>query len=62
MWSYLESFFVTFAITILKNTVKNPGSVKKEAAIIAAIAMAATEADTAVSGTVWTSVPGTPAP
>lgn len=47
------------AITILKSVIKNPASVKKEAAIISTIAQAATEADTAVSGTVWSSTPGT---
>lgn len=62
MWSYLESLFVAMAITILKATIKNPASVKKEGAIIASIAAAATEADTAVNGTAWTSTPGTPAP
>jgi hypothetical protein len=61
MWSYLESLFVALAITVLKNTIKNPASVKKEGAVIAAVAAAATEADTAVNGTVWTSTPGTPA-
>jgi hypothetical protein len=62
MWSTLESLFITIAITVLKSTIKNPTSVKKEAAIISALALAATEADMAVSGTVWTSTPGTPAP
>jgi hypothetical protein len=61
MWSTLESMFVAIAITVLKSTIKNPASVKKEGAVIAALAAAATEADTAVNGTVWTSTPGTPA-
>jgi hypothetical protein len=61
MWSTLESMFVAIAITVLKSTVKNPASVKKEGAVIGAVAVAATEADTAVNGTVWTSTPGTPA-
>jgi hypothetical protein len=61
MWSMLESMFVAIAITVLKSTIKNPASVKKEGTVIAAIAAAATEADTAVNGTVWTSAPGTPA-
>ena len=61
MWSELEGMFVAIAITVLKSVIKNPASVKKEAAIISAIAQAATEADTAVSGTVWTSTPGTAA-
>jgi hypothetical protein len=58
MWSTLESLFVTMAISVLKSAIKNPASVKKEAAIISAVAQAATEADFAVSGTVWTSAPG----
>lgn len=62
MWSTLENLFVGIAITVLKSAIKNPASVKKEAAVIAAIAQAATEADMAVSGTVWTSTPGTPPP
>lgn len=61
MWSTLESMFVMIAITVLKSTIKNPASVKKEGAIIAAIAAAATEADAAVNGTVWSSTPGTSA-
>ena len=60
MWSALEGMFVMMAITILKGVIKNPASVKKEAQIISALAAAATEADTAVSGTIWTSTPGTP--
>jgi hypothetical protein len=62
MWSTLEQMFIAIAITVLKATIKNPASVKKEGAIIAALAQAATEADMAVNGTVWTSTPGTPAP
>lgn len=58
MWSALESFFVMMAITVLKASIKNPASVKKEGAIIAGIAAVATEADTAVNGTVWTNGPG----
>ena len=61
MWSTLESMFVMIAITVLKSTIKNPASVKKEGAIIAAIAAAATEADAAVNGTVWSPTPGTSA-
>jgi hypothetical protein len=61
MWSTLEQLFVAIAITVLKGVIKNPASVKKEGAVIASIAAAATEADTAVNGTVWSSTPGTPA-
>lgn len=60
MWSTLESLFVAIAITVLKGAIKNPGSVAKEKTVIASIAAAATEADTAVNGTVWSSTPGTP--
>jgi hypothetical protein len=60
MWSILENMMVMMAITILKGVIKNPASVKKEGAIISAITLAATEADTGVNGTVWTSTPGTP--
>lgn len=62
MWSTLEQLFVAIAITVLKSVVKNPAAVKKEGTIIAAIAAAATEADTAVNGTVWSSTAGTPLP
>lgn len=62
MWNALESMFVMMAITILKDVIKNPQSVKKEGAIISAIAAAATEADTGVNGTVWTSAPAAPTP
>jgi len=62
MWSTLEGLFVAIAITVLKGAIKDPASVKKEGAVIAAIAAAATEADTAVNGTVWSSTPGTPTP
>lgn len=55
MWSVIEQLMVTMAITILKSTVKNPTAVKEEGAVIAAVAQAATQADTAVNGTVWTS-------
>ena len=61
MWSTLENFFVVMALTILKETIKNPKSVAKEVAIIANFAQVATEADTTVNGTVWTSTPA-PAP
>ena len=58
MWSTLESLFVLMAITVLKGVIKSPAAAAKEAAIIAAIALSATEADTAVNGTVWSSAPG----
>lgn len=57
MWSTLEQLFVAMAITVLKAAVKNPSAVKTEGTIIAAVAQAATEADEAVNGTVWTSTP-----
>lgn len=60
MWSTIEQMGIMIAITVLKSVVKSPASVKKEASIISAIAQAATEADNAVSGTVWTSAAGTP--
>lgn len=61
MWSTLEQLFVAVAITVLKSAIKNPASVKTEGAIISAVAQAATEADTAVNGTAWTSTPAPPA-
>lgn len=51
----IESFFVSMALTILKGTIKNPASVAKEGAIISNLAQVATEADTAINGTIWTS-------
>jgi hypothetical protein len=62
MWSTIEQMFVMIAITVLKGTIKNPGAVKSEGTIVAALAQAATEADLAINGTVWTSASGTPAP
>lgn len=60
MWSTLEQMFVMMAITILKSAVKSPAAVKKEGSIISALAQAATEADTAVNGTIWAPTAGTP--
>jgi len=57
MFSAIESMFVMLAITILRATIKNPQSVAKEGAVISNLAMVATEADTSVNGTVWTSTP-----
>lgn len=47
---------------VLKEVIKNPKSMKTEGAIVSDAAQLATEADTAINGTVWTSAPGTPAP
>lgn len=51
---------VAMATTILKEVIKNPASVKTEGTIIADLALLATEADTAVNGTVWTSTGSQP--
>jgi hypothetical protein len=59
-WSFIESFAVQLVLTILKLVVKSPASVKTEASVIKQLAQLATEADTAVNGTAWTSVAGTP--
>lgn len=47
---------------VLKEVIKNPKSMKTEGVIVSDAAQLATEADTAINGTVWTSAPGTPAP
>jgi hypothetical protein len=44
---------------VLKEVIKNPSSMKTEGTIIADAALLATEADTAVNGTVWTSTSAT---
>lgn len=62
MWTMFEQLIVQVAITALRLAIKNPKSVAEEGKIIANIAQAATEADTSVNGTVWTSTPATPAP
>lgn len=59
MWTTIEQLVVGLAITALQIAIKNPKSVAKEQDIIQQIALAATEADTAVNGTVWSKVPAT---
>ena len=62
MWNSIEEMAVYLVMALLKVIIKNPSSVAKEKTIVSDIAQLATEADTAVSGTVWTSAPATPAP
>lgn len=54
-WGALEMVMVQLVIGLLKTVIKNPKSVKAEGSIISQIAQAATEADAAVNGTVWSS-------
>jgi len=60
-WNAIEEMAVYLVMVLLKVIIKNPASVTKEKTVISQIAQLATEADTAVSGTTWTSAPGTPA-
>lgn len=62
MWTMFEQLIVQVAITALRLAIKNPKAVAEEGKIIKDIALAATEADATVNGTVWTSAPATPAP
>lgn len=54
-WGALEMVMVQLVIGLLKTVTKNPKSVKAEGSIVSQIAQAATEADTAANGTVWSS-------
>lgn len=62
MWTMFEQLIVQVAITALRLIVKSPKGTAEEIKIVQNIAQAATEADTALTGTVWTSTPGTPTP
>jgi hypothetical protein len=62
MWTMFEQLIVQVAITALRLAIKNPKSVAEEGKIIADIALAATQADSSVNGTVWSSAPATAAP
>ena len=50
-----------FVLSLLKLLIKSPSVSAEEAAVISEIAQYAKQADSIVSGTVWTSTPGTPA-
>lgn len=62
MWTMFEQLIVQVAITALRLAIKNPKAVAEEGKIIKDIALAATEADTTVNGTLWSSTPGQPTP
>lgn len=62
MFNVIEAMAVYLVMALLKLVIKNPGAVKTEHTVISDIATVATQADTAVNGTVWSSTPGTPAP
>lgn len=62
MWTMFEQLIVQVAITALRLAIKNPKAVAEEGKIIKDIALAATEADTTVNGTMWTSTPATATP
>lgn len=62
MWNSIEEMAVYLVMALLKVIIKSPASVAKEKTIISDIAQLATQADTAVSGTVWSSTPATPTP
>lgn len=62
MWTMFEQLIVQVAITALRLAIKNPKAVAEEGEIIKDIAAAATEADTVVNGTVWTSSPAPATP
>lgn len=61
MWNSIEEMAIYLVCALLKVIIKNPTAVTKEKTIISDIAQLSTQADTAVSGTVWTSAPATPA-
>jgi hypothetical protein len=62
MWTMFEQLIVQVAITALRLAIKNPSAVAEEGKIIKDIALAATQADSTVNGTLWTSTPATPTP
>jgi hypothetical protein len=62
MWTMFEQLIVQVAITALRLAIKNPTAVAEEKKVISDIAMAATQADATVNGTLWTSTAATPTP
>jgi hypothetical protein len=60
MWTMFEQLIVQVAITALRLAIRNPKAVAEEGKIIKDIALAATEADTTINGTLWTSSPAAP--
>jgi len=56
-WNAIEEMAVFLVMALLKVIIKNPSSVTKEKAIVSQIAQLATQADSAVSGTAWSSTP-----
>jgi hypothetical protein len=61
MIQFIISLVLPFVLSLLKLLLKNPTVAADEATAIADIAQYATQADSIVNGTVWTSTPGTPA-
>ena len=61
MIQFIISLILPFLLSLLKLLTKNPAVAAEEATVIADIAQYATQADTIVNGTVWTSTAGTPA-
>ena len=55
--NWYEELALTVVLSLLRAVIKNPNSQKVEGAVVAEIAEVATQADTAVNGTVWTSTP-----
>jgi hypothetical protein len=53
MLNVILQMAVSMAVTVLRQVIKNPSSVKEEGAIVSELAQLATQADTAVNGTVW---------
>jgi hypothetical protein len=61
MWNSIEEMAIYLVCALLKVVIKNPAAVSKEKSVISTIAQLATEADTAVNGTAWTTAPAPPA-
>jgi glutamate 5-kinase len=62
MVQFIIGLILPFLLTLLKLLIKNPAVAAEEATVISEIAQFATQADTIVNGTVWTSTTGgTPA-
>jgi len=61
-WNAIEEMAVYLVMALLKVIIKNPASVTKEKSVVSQIAQLATEADAAVSGTVWSSTPAPATP
>lgn len=62
MWTMFDQLVVQVAITALRLISKSPKATAEEGKIVKDIALAATEADATINGTMWQVVPSTATP